>query len=386
MKRYIERYGAFVIIFLVAFLVYCSNQMVGATISKFANYMGATSTLIGTVAGSFQMVALLIRPISGQTVDHANKKKLLFFSMFIILISTVGLTFSSTVTSIILFRGINGLGWGIGSTLLMTLATNFFPKEKTNTGIAIYSMGQTIAQAIAPTIALSIVDMQGFNNLYKYNSVLMLGACILTLFVQIEDTSDKNYKYSFKLENMIAKEAILPATLQFCNQISNAAITAFLVLYAEEIGIVNVGFYYTIRACILFAFRPLIASLADRLGTNRVLVPCEILQILSFAALVVAQGSFEFVISAIFMGISMSGSHPALMSLCMNSVEKERRGVASNTNYLVTDLGGFLGSNVAGAIAGFVGYRSLFAIFIIPLVICLLIYLLFIKKKGFQGI
>lgn len=382
--NFLRKYGAFITIFIVSFLVYCSNQMVGATISKFANYMGATASCVGTVAGSFQMVALFTRPISGQAVDHGNKKFLLSFSMFIILISTIGLLFADNVILLIIFRGINGLGWGIGSTLLMTLATGFFPKEKMNTGIGIYSMGQTIAQAIAPTMALGIVAVKGYNYLYRYNVILMIGAFVLSLFIHVETTKTPNYTYSFKFRDFFAREAAMPAILQFCNQIANAAITAFLVLFAESIGIINVGFYFTLRAVVLFACRPIIAYLADAYGTNKILIPCEILQVLSFLALVLANGEIYFIISAILMGISISGSQPALMSLCMRCVPESEHGKASNTNYMVTDLGGFIGSNIAGIVAAYVGYRSLFAVFIIPCILCLVIYLFYIRSHRFQ--
>jgi len=377
-----KRYGSFTAVFIVSFFVYCSNQMVGATISKFADYLGATSSLVGTVVGSFQMAALFIRPISGQLVDNANKKNLLSISMFIILLSTIGLLFTHTAFLLIVFRGLNGLGWGLGSTLLMTLATGYFPKERINTGIGIYSMGQTIAQAIAPSIALSIVAWKGYNYLYRYNVLLMIIAFFLTFILKIDTTKNTHYHYTVRFSDFFAKEASMPALLQFCNQIANAAITAFLILYAESIGILNIGFYFTLRAIVLFACRPVISWLADRLGTNKILIPCEILQILSFIALVLADAPVYFWISAVLMGISTSGTAPALMSLCISCVPEHQRGKASNTNYLVTDLGGFLGSNVAGIIAGMVGYRKLFGIYIIPCIICLLLYLFFLKKMA----
>lgn len=375
-----KKYGPFTAVFIVSFFVYCSNQMVGASISKFADYLGATSSMVGTVVGSFQMAALVMRPFSGQLVDNANKKMLLSVSMFIVLLSTVGLLFTHTAFLLIVFRGLNGLGWGLGSTLLMTLATGYFPKEHINTGIGIYSMGQTIAQAIAPSIALSIVAWKGYNYLYRYNVILMIIAFGLSLIIKIDTGSNKDYKYSFHIKDFFAKEASLPALLQFCNQIANAAVTAFLILYAESIGVMNIGFYFTLRAIVLFVCRPAISWLADRFGTNTILIPCEILQILSFVVLVMADGPVYFWISAILMGISTSGTSPALMSLCISSVPDSQRGKASNTNYLVTDLGGFFGSNIAGIVAGIVGYRALFGIYIIPSVLCLLIYLFFIRK------
>lgn len=380
MKSLIKQYGAFAGIFLIAFLVYCSNQMIGATISKFASYMGATAAVVGTVAGSFQMFAIFIKPVTGQAVDNANKRHLLSISMLIILISTIGLMLSKTPVHLILFRGLNGLGWGIGSTLLMTIAIDSFPKDRINTGIGIYSMGQTIAQAIAPSIGLMIVNVRGYSELYCCNVVLMLIAFVLSFFVKVDNHVNKEYKYSFRFKDFFAVEAWMPASLQFCNQISYAAVTAFLVLFAESIGIANIGFYFTIRAVVLFVSRIFISPLADKVGTDKILIPCELLQILSFIFLIIASTRLQFALSAVLMGISLAGASPTLMSLCVTCLPDNQKGKGSNTNYLVTDLGGFIGSNIAGIVAGLLGYRNLFAIFISPTVLCLALYIMYAKK------
>ncbi len=378
----INKYKTFAMIFVIAFFVYCSNQMINTTISKFAHYMGASASMIGMVSGSFAMMALVMRPFSGQAVDNLNKKYLLTGALSVILVATIGLSFANEVYLLVVFRGLNGLGWGIGSTLCMTLATSSFPKERMTTGIGIYSLGQTMAQAIAPSIGLQIVAKTSFNSLYRYNVMLMVIAVTLSFFIKIDEPAKntKGFKFSFDVTKMIAVSAIMPASMTLCNGLATSSISAFLVLYAESLGVGNVGFYFTIQAFTLLACRPIISMLADKFGTNKVLIPCEILQIVALITIYSAQGTFDFVLAALFMGIATSGTQPTLMGLCVNSVEPEKRGIASNTSYVGTDIGAFVGANLAGFIVSMVGYRYTFIIEIIPILLCLTVYMFYIKK------
>ncbi len=380
-RESVSKYRSFIMIFIIAFFVYCSNTMINTTISKYADHLGATSAVVGMVSGSFAMMALVMRPFSGQAVDNLNKKHLLSISMSMILFSTVGLMFSDQVYQLIIFRGLNGFGWGIGSTLCMTIATNVFPKDKMTTGIGIYTMGQTIAQATAPSIALAIVAANSFNYLYQFNVVLMVVALILSFYIKLDDNDKKEkFLFSFDIRKMIAIPAIMPAVLTLCNNLARSSITAFLVLYADSLNIVNIGYYFTIQALTLLISRPIVSFLADRFGINKILIPCEIIQMLALFILFMAKSSLYFVIAAFLMGLATAGIQPTLMGLCVNSVPLSQRGIASNTSYVGTDIGAFIGSNISGIIAGYFGYRRMYLIAIIPVLLSLVAYLFYIRS------
>ncbi|MDD2591967.1 MAG: hypothetical protein PHN21_04065 [Erysipelotrichaceae bacterium] len=108
-KSEYKKYGSFISIFVISTLVYISNQMITTTIAKFANHLGAGSSLVRIVVGSFAMMALLIRPISGQAANNLNKKHLLLGSLLIILISTIGLSSATKINHLIIFEGLKGL-------------------------------------------------------------------------------------------------------------------------------------------------------------------------------------------------------------------------------------------------------------------------------------
>ena len=373
-KKSIFRNKQFIAIFIIAFLVYFSNGMLSQTLPKYAYALGSTSQVIGLLSGIFATCALLMRPVSGQMVDNENKKLLLRVTIGIILVSVTGLTFSRQVWLLILFRGLNGLGWGIGSTLCMTIASSCFPKESLGMGIGIYGLGQTIAQAFSPMIALQVVQYYSFNFLYRFNVIICMIAFILTYFIKIEEPFRKERKYSVNIKEIVCFPAIPPAMMTLCNSIAQASITSFLVIFAESLSIMEIGIFFTVQACTVFIARPFIGKMTDKHGLLRVLIPCESSLVMGLIIIFFANSIWFFIIAAILIGTGTAGAQPALMSECMRRAPIDQRGRASNTSYIGTDIGVTVGSNLAGFVVTFVGYRNLYLLFTLPIIISTAVY------------
>jgi MFS family permease len=99
-----------------------------------------------------------------------------------------------------------------------------------------------------------------------------------------------------------------------------------------------------------------------------------------------------FILSGVISAFGFGVCHPSLQTLCMRLVPKERRGVASNTSYLGTDLGFLVGPTLGGAIITLVqstggsvllGYSVMFAVMIVPILVALGVFLF--RKKALLG-
>ncbi len=369
-------------IFSIAFLIYFSNNMLAQTLPKYAYDLGASAQIIGVLAGAFAVCALMLRPVSGQLVDNENRLLLLRLTIGIILLSVTGLVFSKNVGLLILFRGMNGLGWGIGSTLCMTIASGCFTRRKLGSGIGIYGLGQTIAQATAPMIGLDVASIYGYNFLYQFNVAICAIAFILTYFIVVDTKRHKDHKYSVKIKAMIAVPAIPPAIMTMANAIAQSSITAFLVIYATNVKIAQIGVYFTVQAVTVLCTRPFWGKLTDKYGSSRIILPCEIFIALGLFVIYQATELWQFLVAAVLVGGGTAGDQPALMSECIRRVPFEERGRASNTNFLGIDLGCFIGGNLAGSVVSFVGYRDLYLIFMLPVVLATIFYMLMQKNNS----
>ena len=365
----------FMLIFSIAFMIYCSSQMLMLTLPKFANELGATSQAVGLLAGIFAMCALSMRPFAGQIVDNENRRTMMRIVLFLILVSVFGLTLSKNYWMIVVLRGLNGIAWGIGSTLFMTMATNCFTEKNMAGGIGIYGLGQTIAQTVAPTFALPLANTFGYNSLYRINVVLISICLVLTLFIRTESREKHNRHYSVNLKNMIHIPALLPASLTLCSAIVKSSIQAFLVIFAGTMNIANIGMYFTVQAISIFISRPILSKMADRHGLLKILIPCEILAVAGILFVAMSYSVPGFMIAAVLMGVSAGGEQPILMAECVKHVDPSKRGRASNTNYVGTDIGQFAGSNLAGVLVSIFGYRGMYRAVTIPLLLGTSIFL-----------
>ena len=63
----------------------------------------------------------------------------------------------------------------------------------------------------------------------------------------------------------------------------------------------------------------------------------------------------------------------------MKSVQSERRGTASSTNYIAQDLGAMLGVMLSSQLVEFLGYVIMWRVMVIPYAIGLLVLIIFRK-------
>lgn len=373
-KKQKINYAQFIIISIIAFVIYLSNQMVTTTISKYANSMQATSQLIGLIGGTFGVMALITRPISGQVVDKNDHKILMFICVGFLVVSNVVLILAKNPIYLLLSRGIYGLSWGFGSTLCMTTACNSLPKEKLSSGISIYTLAQTFAQVLGPSIAIYVLNRASFNILYYITTVLMMVAFLLVFFFRTNHKPNRQIRYSINFKEMFAVNAIIPSALSMCNSMENSAVTAFILLYAESIGVAGVGIFFTIQAVSILAVRPLISKIINEKNIHKIVVVCEFLIVFGLISLFFANSLPYFIVAAILFGFGKGGADPALMSLSVGSVPQHQRGRASNTNYSGKDIGQFIGANLAGFIVGLFGYRYVYLFIILPILIGLAVF------------
>jgi MFS family permease len=372
----------FLSIFSIAFIIYISNYMVMQTIPLYADTLGASAQMLGMVSGIFSMCALLMRPFSGQLSDTEDKTILLRLVIVGLLVSVFGLAFSRQIWLLLLFRGLGGFAWGAGSTVCVTIASGCFAKENLGAGIGVFGLGQTIAQAFAPMLALKIGEFYGYSFLYQLNIGIFMAAFALTFLFKAEKNVKRTRKYSLNLKEMVCFAAIPPASLGMSNYIAQGAVTAFLIIFAHSLEIWGIGVYFTVVAFTVLLTRPLWGRLTDRYGFLKVIIPCQGFVVAALLTVFFAQTLWHFILAALLMGVGTSGAQPAFISECIKRAPAEQKGSAGNTHYIGLDIGYFIGGNLAGFVVALTGYRSMFLLFTLPLILSTALFIIFDKRRA----
>ena len=368
----------FISIMFANFMMYLGHWTIYTLIGMYADHLGATATIVGLVTSLFALTALVFKVISAPAIDTYNRKYILIGAMCVMALAYSGYGISNSVPVLMSFRLLQGAGQAFTATCFLALASDALPPKQMGTGIGYFALAQALCQAIGPTIGLFLVNKIGYNAVFFIASATMLIAVIITSQIKIGYVKTK--KFQITLKNVIAKEAILPSLIIFLIALPSMAITSFLVLYAGKIQIANIGYYFTVNAVAIILSRPVIGKLTDKYGLAIAILPGIIFMAVGFFLISIAH-SLPLILIAAFLGaIGSGGTQPAIQAVCMRSVSQDRRGAASSTSYIGSDLGNLVGGPLAGILVQFMGYVNMWRIIVVPLVITFAIVIFFRKE------
>jgi len=137
-------------------------------------------------------------------------------------------------------------------------------------------------------------------------------------------------------------------------------LASFLVLYARELAIDNIGWFYVVSGTTSILARPLLGKVSDRIGRGRALLACFILQTIALVMLAFAANLFALIISgALYMlGLAMSSS--TTLAIAMEQAKPERRGRAMATFSIALPLSNGVGALICGSLVQGFGFFSMY--------------------------
>ena len=372
--------SVFISVFLSNMFLNLSKQMVNTLIAKYADVLGASSVMVGVVSSAFAVTALLFKLISGPVNDSMNRKYILMTASFVMALSYVGYGLVGSVNGLIAFRLVQGAGQAFTATVALALASDAIPAEQFSAGIGYFSLAAVICQTIGPTIGLALTGVFGYRITFFIGAAVMVLAGVLALNVKVPKTEKK--KFTFSVKNIFAVEAILPAVMMMLLACAYACVSSFLIIYATGKGIdqTSTGLYFTIYALMMLVSRPLVGKLTDRYGLVKTFLPALACYALAFVIISFAGSLPALLLAAAVSAFGYGTCQPAVQTLCMKCVPKERRGAASSTNYIGDDLGNMIGPILSGAFVTAFGYTAMWRLMILPVAIVAALVIIFRKK------
>ena len=295
----------FLSIFFANMALNMGQQMSNSLLSLYANALGTPADQIGQLMSMFAVTALIFRFISGPAMNAYNRRKLVGMAMSFMATAYLGFSFAPKIAPIIgvkaitilkAFRLLQGVGNAFGSACCLTIVSDTLPKDQFTTGMGYYSVAQVVAQAIGPTIGVFLRDLFGYNTSYIIIFCVMCVAIFTSTRVKLAPR--KTIPFSLKISNMIAKEAIIPASITFMVAMGFTSINAFMLVYAEERGIQGGSLFFTVYALTLLATRPMIGKLTDKQGFVKIAIPSVFMTACSLVLIGISTNTFMLLIAA----------------------------------------------------------------------------------------
>lgn len=335
----------------------------------------------GLLMSAFLLSAIVVRPFTGKILDVVGKRKMLWIGLAFYLICTILYYFIEPFGILLGLRFVQGIWFSIITTSAISIAADIVPAARKGAGLGYFNMSNNLAVVFGPLIALSIIQAYSFDVLFIVLSLLMV-AGVLTSLSAPTDQAKASIEGSRKLSlgDLFEKGALPVALLGSLIAFSYASVLSYLSIYAQEKEVLALAStFFLVFAAVMLLTRPYTGKIFDEKGAQYILIPGFILFAIGLVILAYMNSGPQFLIAGAFIGMGYGAIIPSLQTLAVQSTKHERSGYATATFFTFFDLGIAVGSYVLGFVALYSGYRNVY------LLSGLLVILVFIGYLLFQG-
>ncbi|MFG6147206.1 MFS transporter [Halobacillus sp. B23F22_1] len=318
----------------------------------------------GLVITIFLLAAILIRPFTGQWVETSGRMPVLIIALSIFGISSILYMTTESLVMILLIRFLHGIGFGMGTTALGTLAADVIPNQRKGEGMGYFAMSMNFAMVVGPFLGLTLI--QSFS--YPVMFMTCIAAAVIafltgtTIKVPKLDRASHFEQKSVvpKMEGLFEKSVIPIAITGAIVALAYAGVLSFVSVYAKGLGLEQASsFFFVVYAVVLLLSRPFTGRWFDRYGENVIVIPSIITFGIGLIVLSVSTTSIMLLIAGGLIGLGWGTMVPSMQTIALQKVP-ERAGSATATFFTIFDIGVGLGSYVVGIAATGIGLSSLY--------------------------
>lgn len=327
----------------------------------------ATKSQVGIVVATYTLASVIVRPFSGITLDHLNRKLVYLTALFIYSLLFSGYLVALSLFSIIILRFFHGLTWGFTTISGSTIAVDLIPESNRGEGIGYFSLSTTLGMSVGPVIGMFISHQWGYIPMFVSGLFISLISTLCVLMIRLPYRKLSKAPVTLNINTLFERNAIIPSLNLLVIMITYGGLVSFIAIYGKEIGIHNSSLFFLILAVGIATSRLTTGKIFDRKGPRDILSICLILMIVGFPMLTFFRNEVGFYTAALTIGFGIGVIFPTFQSMVNNLAESSHRGAANSTLYTALDIGMSFGMLISGNIAQ---YISTSAIWIVCAAIC----------------
>lgn len=323
--------------------------------------MGAGKTEIGYIIGIYTLSALFSRPITGVALDTVGRKSTYLVGLFLFVLIMPVYAWVTVLWTLFILRFAHGLTWGMITTGGNTIASDIVPMERRGEGIGYFGMSFTIAMALGPVLGLILIQKISYVQLFYLSTCIIAFALLLANFVKYPQIVSHGQAPVRKRlsKDMLFEASVLPASFisMICSGIFGGLIS-FITLYMKETGIQtgnplldSGAIFFIVYAVGLTVVRPFAGAEMDKRGPARVMAFGFTMLTLGLLGIASTYEIIGFVVASFITGCGVGVILPTTITMVVNLVPPNRRGVANSTFFSAVDIGVGLGTILIGMIA-----------------------------------
>ncbi len=371
-----------IISFIIFFVFYVLLTLLPIYI---ADNLHATADKAGLLVTCFLAAAIVVRPFAGQWVGKYSNKTILVLSSLAFLVVTALYPFCHSIEALLFIRVLHGITFGIITTVKGTISARLIPASRRGEGISFFSLAMGLAMVVGPWIGLNMARHSAFSQAFWMCTAVAAIGIVLSLIVRvppvIRHADGSQPKLGFSA--MFDKAAMPFAMVTFFMTFSYAGVSAFLALYARELDLMAAASNFLLcYAVFLMICRAFTGNVCDRKGPKYVVYPCLLAFTVGLVVLGYTHGSASMILAGALIGIGYGSVTPIFQTQIISSVEPHKIGVANSLFFNAMDAGLAIGAFVMGLMVEGVGYRAIYLVGAVLVVLAGALYIAQMKRRG----
>lgn len=332
----------------------------------------------------FQIGTIICRLFAGRLIDGFNKRIVLLISTALFFIIMGLFNFTTSLDAIFVLRGLHGVVFALGTTVMSALAVLVLPSSRKGEGINMFAIFSNVAMVLGPAIGLYALSSYGSMALYIFLTAMTGLAMLLSNVIPLskelalpKPSKRKDWHISQFIESKSLPWALMGLFIGF-------TYSGVLVFIPIELNSMRAGIwgsvFFAIFALMIIISRPVVGKVYARYGSKFIIYPGLGLFILGLFGLGLATTPMAIILTAPLLGLGYGAAQPAFQALAIQSAPIERAGVSTATYFLALDISVGAGSIILALLANALGYQYLYIIAALVMVIALSLYHVWIKK------
>jgi MFS family permease len=363
--------------------IFMGFDMLLPTLSLYLASKGCPKEIIGLIFASFAVSSVTSRLYANRFSQFLGPTAVVKIGLGMCCLGSLLFFVFPHVASYALARLAFGAGYGLTSTLMLSMAAQAIPPSRLGEGLGYLGLGATVALAIGPLVGLDLAMSHGYVVLFVSTALCYVLAILISLTLpKVTLAPPDKAKTSLRESMRPLKGVAKPTFLIFVYGLSVCAVTAYLAVYCEEKSLPPAAQFFVISTLGTLASRVTSGRIYDRFGHRFVVPPAAALVGIALIMVYLSHGQASYYVAAVVYGLGVGSLFPALQALTLASAPKGYRTMASAFFYNAFDVGIGLGTLGMGFWAAqFDSYRTVYALAAILMAVTLAIYLFFYRRR-----
>lgn len=332
----------------------------------------------------FQIGTIVCRLFAGRLIDGFNKRVVLLLSTALFFIIMGLFNFTTSLEAIFVLRGLHGVIFALGTTVMAALAVLVLPPNRKGEGINMFAIFSNVAMVLGPAIGLYALSSYGSIALYLFLTIMTGLALVLSNSIPLSKelaTPKPSTHKGWHISQFIERRSLPWALMGLFIGFTYSGVLVFIPIELNSMGAGIWGSaFFAIFAVMIIISRPLVGKAYARYGSKYIIYPGLVLFILGLLALGIATTPLTIILTAPLLGLGYGAAQPAFQALAIQSAPIERAGVSTATYFLALDISVGAGSVILALLASAVGYQYLYMFTAIIMIVALALYHIWIKR------